>query len=397
MNKNYIKNYNINKKTALSFLKNYEVDLNIYIDAFHLFLFIDQSINNAQKQYEDFFNFYKLKNCPALYRNKEVYSILLLSLFKSFKRELEDRIQKENLSANKKIKIATDREFIHSGLHRKILNENEIKLIFEKIISIHSNTALELTKYLQINTYIHFFAGGDIDKNYLLRFLTNLLRNSSDPIRIQQISKHINYFKTNDVDKYSDRQLKEIHKFNIFKDAMKNFNNMAHDLASEMIFGKTKFQIPETKTFFIKFSEKAVDSSLIISVMKELNSSNNSVFSVITNDTDYLPLFKEIKSIRKLYWMHGNKNPSKELSDIVDSSNQFNLHQFFEKEFFSMGNQIWLKQLLEAVDYKYDIEEMILHYRDKILDDEWKIIQKKHFDDWDREMRREMELLDDKT
>ena len=83
----YRENLNTNKRIAKSFLKNFEIDLNIYVDSFHFFLFLEQSIDIAQKENEGFFENFNLGACPTLIRDEKVYNLLIGDIFRKFIRK----------------------------------------------------------------------------------------------------------------------------------------------------------------------------------------------------------------------------------------------------------------------------------------------------------------------
>ena len=150
-------------------------------------------------------------------------------------------------------------------------------------------------------------------------------------------------------------------------------NEKNKSFVSEFTLGKTKINIPKVNTFYIRYREKAVDSNIIVSAMKDLNiSKENTIFSFITNDTDFLPLFKEIKRHHELYWMRGYAKPSNELLDLVQETNQIELSEFFEKyHFFRMANSFWNNQFFEVVDDNFDFYQMQDNYYHKLLDEDW--------------------------
>ena len=373
---NFKNNLDINTNKAQSFLKTYEKDLNIYVDSYHFFLFIEHSINIAQKQYEDFFEHFNLGICPILERSENVYDYLLGSVFSKFKNKLEQEIIDEFLNKENPEKIISDNLFISAQLYKEPYNNKQIKdKLNDAFNRRHSSKFHELspTKYVTLNTYINFFAGDNINKNYLISILNYHLKNTYDPKKIQRITDYINYYKTNNVDKLTDEQIKQQHRFNIFKKSISKFNEKNKSFVSEFTLGKTKINIPKVNTFYIRYREKAVDSNIIVSAMKDLNiSRENTIFSFITNDTDFLPLFKEIKHHHELYWMRGYAKPSNELLDLVQETNQIELSEFFEKyHFFRMANSFWNNQFFEVVDDNFDFYQMQDNYYHKLLDEDW--------------------------
>ncbi len=117
--------------------------------------------------------------------------------------------------------------------------------------------------------------------------------------------------------------------------------------------------------------------------MKDLNSSDkNTIFSFITNDTDFLPLFREIKSKNELYWLRGSAKPSNQLKSLVIQENQIELSEFFEKyHFFSMANSFWNNQFIKVVVNNFDFEQASEIYYHKLLVEEYEVHREKELDE----------------
>lgn len=382
----YRENLNTNKRIAKSFLKNFEIDLNIYVDSFHFFLFLEQSIDIAQKENEGFFENFNLGACPTLIRDEKVYNLLIGDIFRKFIRKLETKFVYNKINDSNPEVIITDMTFIEAKLYKNILSETEIKTKLSETFSQYYDKTFPKTipnpvpsKHLIINTYINFFAGDEVDKNYVIAALNHRLKNTYDPDKIRRINNYINYYKTNDIERLTDKQIQQQHRFNLFKNSISKFNENYKNFVSQVTFGKTKFDIPKTNTFFIRYKEKAVDSNLIVNAMKDLNScANNTIFSFITNDTDFFPLFKEIKNTNELYWMRGYASPSNELKHLVQEDKQIALSEFFEKyHFYRMSNHYWIKQFRDVIDKKLDLDEMAWVYNEKLRDEELEIEREK--------------------
>ena len=102
-----------------------------------------------------------------------------------------------------------------------------------------------------------------------------------------------------------------------------------------------KHTINERSKILVTFREKAVDTRLIIKALDDLNdATDNTIFAIFTNDTDFAPLFEKIMSKCQLLWIFGGdpKLASSDLKKIVPEQNRFNISELiFREDFHEYG------------------------------------------------------------
>ena len=240
------KNFEENIRIAKSQLKKIEVDLNVYIDGYHLFLFFHESISFAQKQYDEMFKHFQIGSSPILATDENTYAKLIFGQILNLENEIEEKYIASFNETNNSI-LLLDHHFISSKLFEKILDKNDVLKIISN--SYRNRNKQPLSHYLEINTYIHFFSGDGIDDNSLVRILNSYLKNTSETSKIERISKYINFFKTKDISRYSDEQLKRINEFEKFKNSLMNFDTRYKNkkVSDNHVCTKTKYEDYKTK------------------------------------------------------------------------------------------------------------------------------------------------------
>lgn len=375
---------------AINTLQKHELDLNLYVDAHHLYIFLNKIIGFTQQIREKIFSHQKFGSCPKLLINEKVYSYLIFEVLSKLERKcLKDF--KNNLNSKDSNQHFIDYSDIsHLRFSRKNLTVKDV--LNESRRNIFGNVQYKKnpTDIVFINSYINFFMGGDADKTKIINALKKELRFAKNLASKTKLLEHIKYYsKTNDDEKETE-EIKKIKQYREYKSAIINFNDTWKDLVSELNEGITRFDIHPNHNYMIRFQEKGVDAKLIIAAMDDLaRSNNNTLFSILTNDNDFFPIFEKIIKSHELYWLCGEneKKFANTLKNIVPEHRQFPLEKIYIKEngYIHLPYvPIWEEQLDEAIknystlDYS-EFEMRFFEVRTEVLD--WE--KQKMYDEYD--------------
>ena len=173
----------------------------------------------------------------------------------------------------------------------------------------------------------------------MLKDLKFRLRNSSDKYDQSRLHDFIRTFSGEETGSLEAKmhQLKNS-QYEIFKSALKNFDKKWPMLVAEMHKRYVKHTINERSKILVTLREKAVDTRLIIKALDDLNdATDNTIFAIFTNDTDFAPLFEKIMSKCQLLWIFGGdpKLASSDLNNIVPEQNRFNISELIFGEKFA--------------------------------------------------------------
>ena len=232
-----------------------------------------------------------------------------------------------------------------------IENENEI---LNEINNYETSRSLKPvnnpTHYFEKNSYIKFFIGGSPDFDKLIRLLKIEKRRMTRDFNYKsgkRISEFIAYFSDLDQNKKSnDEYVESIKsrdlKFIEYKKAIDNFDKSYKNIIAEHHKGDVRFDFINNNNFFIKFQEKGVDTKLTMEVMDDLcKLKNPSCFSIITNDSDFSPLFNKVRKDNKLLWFYGAPEKRKSNALMINSQTEnnyglYNLLFYGSSSFFTL-------------------------------------------------------------
>jgi len=105
-----------------------------------------------------------------------------------------------------------------------------------------------------------------------------------------------------------------------------NYRNNYYEKLESMTKGESKYGFLKFNAF--SFGEKAVDSRLIMDCQESMMNGNADIHCVLSNDTDFYPLFEKAKEIKKELYLCSvvpQKTIAKNLRDIVDAKNIFHI------------------------------------------------------------------------
>lgn len=350
----------------------FELDIYTYIDSNHLFMFINEVINADQYILNSYLDTTldkgKKKRVLSLKKNEYVYDEFIKRIFKDIEVKIrEDFIKKSNFSLINPFDIFINlfgKEIDTDLTSKKVLN-----ILKENPGSNYSfNTPPEYQ--LQINHYVKIYRA-KLDNELLVRKLKKTLNyHLNDPNKAERIRAFINFyegdieqsFNNNSMDQFRKQQDIDRKNYNI---ALDSFDKKYSNTISQVTLGKTNVKINPRNTILLSFNEKRVDSALIVDAMKDLNlSKNENIFSFITNDTDFAPLFSEIKSLRELYWTPCITDMNKIAKDLEKIAEPIYHNLNYERQtgkrlpWFN-GCDWWYKhQIINFIDDKIDIDEI---------------------------------------
>ena len=139
--------FNSNLDNSIKKLNKIEFDMNIYIDAYHLFLFFEECLNYVQKEYEEIFKQFNLGPCPKININENIYSDLISNIIFKFSQSYEDKLKSEiNETENLNVLSLFDlmpylsfREILEPSKILKNLHNKQLKFNKSKAIRIEMN------------------------------------------------------------------------------------------------------------------------------------------------------------------------------------------------------------------------------------------------------------------
>ena len=353
---------------AISSLKRHEIDLNLYVDAHHLYIFLNKIIAFTQNFREKIFDHHKIGTCPKLIINEKVYSSLIYEVLSKLERKCLKDFKNDLNSKDSSKHFIEYFDISHLKFSRKKITVQDV--LHESQRNIFENIEIKQkpTDIVFINPYINFFMGDDADITKVLNGFKRQLRYAKSSVAKNRIHEFIKFY-SNTNNHNNEKETEEIKKIKQrneqhtkYKSAIINFNNSWKDLVSELNEGVTRFDIHPSHNYMIRFQEKGVDAKLIIAAIDDLaRSNNNTFFSILTNDTDYFPIFEKIIKNRELYWLCGEneKKMSGILKKIVPENRQFLLEEIYIQEngYIHLPYvPIWEEQLNEAMKNKLTLD-----------------------------------------
>ena len=326
---------------AINSLEKREVDTNIFIDGNHIKLAIDALVSQSQHLHNEMFKHFDLGDCPALKINEEVYSEFIHQIILSVEWKLFTAYREFSKKYNA-VDVLRGSEALSCAMHEikktgKLFSEED-NLFENSEYAKKEGWDKKRPQVLGFNNYVNFFVGGEYNSDKLLKDLKYRLRISSDKYEQSRLHEFIKAFSGEETGSLETkmRQLEDS-RYEIFKSALKNFDKKWPKLVAETHKGYLKHTINERSKILVTFREKAVDTRLIIKAVDDLNdATDNTIFAIFTNDTDFAPLFEKIMSKCQLLWVYGGdpKFASSDLKKIVPETNRFNIFELILGEKF---------------------------------------------------------------
>ena len=373
---------------AVKLLKSQHLNINYYIDSNHVKLFVDQLTWQANKSYQEMFKVLKLGQCPKLPTSKDVYDEFIHLSCIRLERNVKHLLAAQFTTSFGR-ELITEDDLWWAGLSEKL---PDAKAFFKTPRGKKRGWDTTPPEILDISPYMNFFVGGGPDIPFLLNTLKKELRNETDPYSKQRIEEFINDFQSNKGDRrLKTREAQKKAQFDLFKEALHEFNDKHRNRVSEVNEGQTRFNLLRGRPTLIEFQEKAVDTKLIMKCMDDLSAADDSdVFVFVTNDTDFAPLLERVAKTHQVIWLQGGENRAKGLEATVGKARVYELRDFFltrDPLFPKMPEtQYWDENILKPI-YP-DIDELRWHYLQRLADHEW---EEKRAIDWEKWLQVQME------
>ena len=129
---------------------------------------------------------------------------------------------------------------------------------------------------LDISPYIHFFVGDNVDYDHLINTLRKIQREEATTSEKTRLNEFIEDFKQRRKGAPpTTKAAEKAQQYQIFKEALEDFNKSYPNLVSEVRLGKTKFDIKRNRNTLIEFKEKAVDTKLVMQCMDDQQAQTN--------------------------------------------------------------------------------------------------------------------------
>lgn len=314
-------------KNIKSNLTPVNLNINIYVDGNHLrrgigihsneglLKYYNRYLNLIMDSNPEYFNKYNLKKHIEIKPSTEFYENSISNIFFN----IQDKLKKDFKKNYKELLFEE--------------NDYEIRRYAEAIINQKSTKKFEKYKsYLKINYNITFYVGKEISNQGLsYSAYRKALKNFSESKRINaSISEAI---------------------------TRKKIEKKYGHLKSIQLINKYDYKSS------IKWEEKGVDTKLTIDAVDSCyKNSINEISCIITNDTDFEPLFKRLDKSKIFYWVYCDPNPAKFLLRSLNYKNSF---YFSSLQKDTLSEAIFQETIKELPEFKntqgifdYNYEEL---------------------------------------
>ena len=336
------------------------INMNFYIDSYHLYKYLEEQASVMASLNERFFVEFHKRHIPELPINRYVFLDLIRKLKNKIQYKLHNELEEYYLEKGENI----CQPFDLFNLAVKFKNEKitDITKFFDDELALKKGWDKSHPRHLEQHLYVNFFYG-ELNQKYLINTLKKKCREEKNAEKKKQYEEsYKSYEKNTD---YDDKHNIDRHRYNEFIHAIKLFSEKEkNQVLTEVRNGETRFNIYDENTqVLVSFYEKGVDTQLSLKTQDDLiTSKKNERFIFITNDGDFAPLLSLVREKKRraiLVPAKQLKDVSRSLKNTIPSNKIFTLYDVFKTnglkllagEFFQDQHKLSDKDFLEIINY----------------------------------------------